>query len=232
MDLLLKKKKAEESVLEDKDLARRIKRGDDLAFSELVQKYERRIRSTAIGIIRNKEEAEEVAQEVFIRIYRHIDSYIEDCPLYTWMHKITYNLCIDFYRRTKRRKLVDLGFDESGESITVEDIEGRLGEVEWHTNFRQPESEIDGKKVRETIAESLECLSPAHRMAITLRDVEEFSYQEIAEIMECNVGTVMSRIFHARKNLQALLTSRLGAAYLPSGSKVEVRNSAAKEAVI
>lgn len=188
----------------DLDLVSRHQQGDEKAFELLVRRYQRRVFGLALGILRSREDALDATQEAFLRIHRNIHRYERTASFHTWLHRIVVNLCIDQLRRSGRSKSVeyDDGFDRSEETLSADPIvPSRLG--------TDPVRALEDKQTIEAIHAGLETLSPNHRAVLLLREVEGLSYSEMAKIMKCSKGTIMSRLFHARKRMQAYLRNAL-----------------------
>ncbi|MFH1531596.1 MAG: sigma-70 family RNA polymerase sigma factor [Pseudomonadota bacterium] len=186
---------------DDKVLVARCKEGDHDAFRTLVQKYERRIYGIVVGMIRDREEAWDLTQEVFVKVYRHLGSFEGNSSLYTWMYRITVNLCIDFIRK---RKGASLEFDDARNHDGPVGLDSPVGKPADTPPQRLLREELVGK-----VNQALERLSPKHKQIVILREVEGLSYQEIADVLGISIGTVMSRLFHARKNMQRVLEKYL-----------------------
>ena len=185
--------------LTDQELVARCQRGDHRAFRVLVDKYQRRAYGIAIGVLRNPEDARDAAQEAFIKVFRNIDGFKGDSSFYTWLYRIVVNVCIDHFRKNRRVRNVE--YDETFK---------RRDEMEQvplsgNTRAMHPGVALETQELNGVLAEALATLSENHRTIILLREVEGLSYEEIAEVMECHLGTVMSRLHHARKNLQNAL---------------------------
>lgn len=181
------------------ELVRDCRAGDRGAFQELVERYQRRIVSLAMGMVHNPDDAMEIAQETFIKAFENIGNFKGESSLYTWLYRIATNKAIDFRRRRKRHNNVSLDAPFGAEderslqdSLTDERPEG-------------PEQRASAQEITARVAEAIEELTPDHKAAILLREVEGLSYEEISEVMQCSKGTVMSRLHYARKRLQAKL---------------------------
>jgi len=182
--------------LEDRDLIDRVIDGDQASYGLLVQRYQSKIFAVAYGVLRHREDAREVAQEVFIKAYRNLPSFRRDSSFYTWIYRITVNLAIDFQRKAFRKR-----------ETTFEDVKLAPNEIS-STGPRpmgNPVQQLEEKQLGATIQEAIETLPADQRTAIILREVQGLSYKEIAETMGCAEGTVMSRLYYARKKLQELL---------------------------
>lgn len=185
---------------EEAALIERIRRGDRQAFRVLVDRYQRRVYTLALGFVRDPDEARDVSQEAFLKVYRHLDTFHGQSNFYTWLYRITVNLCIDLRRKAGRGNQSEfderIAHDEAG-SPADQISPGRL-------RF-DPAKALHNRELRERLNAALEQLSETHRSVLLLREVEGLSYKEIAEVLECPEGTVMSRLFHARRQMQQLL---------------------------
>lgn len=190
----------------DLELVERAQKGDREAFKELVEKYQRKVYSICFGMLKNSEDSMDVSQEVFIKVYRYLEKFNQQSSFYTWLYRITVNLCIDHIRKHSRAKSVD-----------YDDSIMRDGEVEGEENILpstlgiNPDKVYGRKELRKKMLEALETLSEKHRTILILREVEGLSYEEIAEVLNISKGTVMSRLFHARRYFQDALSEYLDA---------------------
>jgi RNA polymerase sigma-70 factor (ECF subfamily) len=194
----------------DELLVERAKRGDTRAFEMLVIKYQRRIERLIARMVRDVDLVQDIAQESFIRAYRALPQFRGDSAFYTWLYRIAVN--------TAKKALVDLKRDplvvESALS-SVSDDDDETSRVERElTDGATPEAVLASKEIAETVNAAIAALSEDLRQAITLREIEGLSYEEIAEMMNCPIGTVRSRIFRAREaiaqRLRPLLDTREG----------------------
>lgn len=174
----------------DKDLVKRVQRGDSAAFDLLVRKYQHRIAGLIGRYVADWSECQDVAQETFIRAYRAIGSFRGDAQFYTWLHRIAVN--------TAKNHLVSLGRRPPGADIDVADAEQFDSGVRLR-DTDTPEREMMRRQMEQTVLRAVEGLPEELRAAITLREVDGLSYDEIAQRMGCPVGTVRSRIFRARE---------------------------------
>jgi len=186
---------------DDKVLVARCKDGDPEAFRVLVQKYERRVHSIVVGMVRDREEAWDLTQEVFIKVYRHIGKFEGVSSLYTWIYRITVNLCIDYLRK---KRMAKVEYDDTRSHQAPEGISIPSGHSEDAPPQRLLREELVSK-----VNSSLERLSAKHKQIIILREVEGLAYQDIADVLGISIGTVMSRLFHARRNMQRALEKYL-----------------------
>jgi RNA polymerase sigma-70 factor (ECF subfamily) len=181
-------------VFSDEALVARSKNGDIDAFEELVSCYERKIYNVAYRLMGNHEDANDLAQEAFLRAFQSISNFRGEASFLTWMCRIVTNLCRDELRKKYRTQIESL----DGE-ITLGE-----GEVKKQVASSEPgPAELyEKKELREKIQELINTLSPEFRLALVLRDIQGFTYEEIAEQLECSLGTVKSRINRARKYLK------------------------------
>lgn len=181
----------------DQQLVERAQRGDKQAFGLLVTKYERKLWRLLSRFIRDPAEVEDVAQESFIKAYRALPSFRGDSAFYTWLYRIGINTAKNYLVAMGRRAPTTTEFD-SEEAESFEDGD-QLRDI------NTPESVLMSKEVAETVNATMEELPVELRTAITLREIEGLSYEEIAGIMNCPIGTVRSRIFRAREAIAARL---------------------------
>lgn len=185
---------------EDLELINRVQNGDKRAFKMLVERYQKRAFGIAYGMLRNREDALDASQEAFVRVYRNIDRFKGDSAFYTWFYRIVVNVCIDHCR--KHGKVRKLEYDET---YRRRDEAQLPTSVSGNTRDMRPDVSLEQSELGDAIKDALDKLSETHRTVILLREIEGLSYEEIAETTECNIGTVMSRLHHARKNLQSNL---------------------------
>ena len=195
---------------EDRALVERTVSGDATAFEQLFVKYRQRLFGVAWRLVRNEDTALDVVQEAFVRAFQQADKLRGEARFYPWLRRIAVNLAIDQMRHARRG--VEVGFDEAQFGEGAEAAVDRLpaaqdDRAERESPLRQSElSEFSG-----ALQGALEQLSEAHRAVFMLHASEGMSYREIAEALNCNIGTVMSRLFYARKKLQELLAPHLEA---------------------
>jgi len=181
-------------------LVERVKLGDVRAFEMLVVKYQRRIERLIGRMVRDVDLVQDIAQETFIRAYRALPQFRGDAAFYTWLYRIAVNSAKKALMDMKRDPLVSesaLRHDEDGEETSR--IESEL------TDGETPEALLASKEIAAAVNAAIEALSDDLRQAITLREIEGLSYEEIAEAMNCPIGTVRSRIFRARDAIAARL---------------------------
>jgi RNA polymerase sigma-70 factor, ECF subfamily len=181
-------------------LVERAKQGDTRAFEMLVVKYQRRIERLVSRMVRDTDLVQDIAQETFIRVYRALPQFRGDSAFYTWLYRIAVNTAKKMLTDMKRDPLVlyapRAGDEENEETSRVE------SEL---THNETPEALLASKEIAAAVNAAIEDLSPDLRLAITLREIEGLSYEEIADLMNCPIGTVRSRIFRARESIAVRL---------------------------
>ena len=199
-------------TIDDTDLllVERAKRGEQKAFEMLVIKYQRRIERLIARMVRDVDLVQDIAQETFIRAYRAMPQFRGDSAFYTWLYRIAVNTAKKALGDLKRDPLVT---ESARASANDDDDETSRIEREL-TDGETPESLLASKEIAQAVSAAVEALSDDLRQAITLREIEGLSYEEIAELMNCPIGTVRSRIFRAREaialRLRPLLDTREG----------------------
>ena len=188
----------------DQLLVERAQGGDQHAFDQLVSKYQRKLGRLLSRFIRDAAEVEDVSQEAFIKAYRALPSFRGDSAFYTWLYRIGINTAKNYLVSQGRRAPTTTEFD-SEEAETFEDA-SQLRDI------NTPESLLLSKQIGQTVNSAMDSLPEELRTAIVLRDLEGLSYEEIAEIMKCPIGTVRSRIFRAREAVAAKLRPLLDTA--------------------
>lgn len=187
----------------DQQLVEQVQRGDKRAFDLLVIKYQRRLARLLSRFIRDPAEVEDITQETFIKAYRALPSFRGDSAFYTWLYRIGVNTAKNFLVSQGRKLPATVNGFGTEEAENFEGAD-QLREV------NTPESELMGKQVVQTVNQALEALPEELRTAIILREIEGLSYEEIADIMNCPIGTVRSRIFRAREAVADKLRPLLG----------------------
>jgi RNA polymerase sigma-70 factor (ECF subfamily) len=182
---------------EDDALVERAKAGDNLAFQALFQKYNRRVYAVALGVVKSPEDAMDVVQDAFIKVHKHLATFQGASSFYTWLYRIVMNLGIDHVR--KKRKIVEWGDD-----VPIEHAAGDRTMVPKVPDAN-PSQSVVRRELSEKIRQALDTLPEYHRAVILLREVEGMSYEEIAEVLNVPKGTIMSRLFHARRKMQEQL---------------------------
>lgn len=174
----------------EKMLIHRCKKGDLTAYEILISNYEKKVFNIVYGLIGNEEDAKDIAQETFIKAYRKIKSFKEESSFSTWIYRITVNTSKDFLKKDK-------------DTLSIHELENEIGSRAIDNPQEQYERFEEGQQIREL----LENLKEDYRNVIVLRDIQGFSYEEIAKILDINLGTVKSRISRGRGQLKALLIS-------------------------
>ena len=202
----------------DLNLVKLARNGDRDAFRELMERHQRRIFGLCYGMVRNRDDAMDLTQDTFLKIFRSLEGFGGQSSFYTWAYRIATNVCIDFLRKSSRTRTVDyddgIGRDEQS-ATTDAFLPSRLGV--------NPSKAYGRKELLTEIEAALGKLSDAHREAIVLREVQGLSYQEMSDVIGVSIGTVMSRLHHARKNMQKHLRDYVGdelggGSAAPSGS--------------
>lgn len=181
-------------------LIAKAKRGDSEAFEELVKSYYKTVFNIALKMFANREDASDMAQEAFIKIYKSIGSFKGESSFKTWLYRVATNLCLDELRSRKKRKIIS--FDEQFANTDSENIH-----VPQNTVI-SPESELLKKELRDCVNDAIKKLPDDLRLAVILRDIQNFSYHEISAILTCAEGTVKSRISRGREQLRKLLSEK------------------------
>ena len=183
------------------DLVRRAQSGDLEAYDELVKRYQERIYATVYHMTSNHEDANDLAQDSFIKAFQALKSFKGGSSFYTWLYRIAVNKTINFLKQRKNRvhmSLNDLDFNTENNPDLVALISDKT-----------PRRDAGLKELQEKLNTALLKLSEPHRLVVVLHDVQGMSHEEVAQVMDCNIGTVRSRLFYARQQLQSLLTDYL-----------------------
>ena len=187
--------------VEEMELVQRARKGDLAAYDDLVRRYQERIYATIYHMTSNHEDAYDLAQEAFIKAFQALRSFKGGSSFYTWVYRIAVNKTINFLKQRKNRtqmSLDDLDFNAEHDPDLVALISDKT-----------PRRDVALAELQEKLNAAMQKLSEPHRLVVTLHDVQGLSHEEIAEIMDCNVGTVRSRLFYARQQLQAYLSDYL-----------------------
>ncbi len=186
----------------DAELVARVQRGDKQAFDLLVLKYERKIMRLLSRMIRDPAEIEDVAQESFIKAYRALPQFRGDSAFYTWLYRIAINTARNWLAQNNRRPSTPSAHEsEEGETFN---------ETDNLTDSSNPESEMASRQIAETVNKAMNDLPEELRNAIVMREIDGMSYEDIAQSMNCPIGTVRSRIFRAREAIATRLRPLLG----------------------
>ena len=183
------------------DLVRRAQQGDLEAYDELIQRYQQRIYATVYHMTSNHEDANDLAQDSFIKAFQALKSFKGGSSFYTWLYRIAVNKTINFLKQRNNRvhmSLNDLDFNTENNPDLVALISDQT-----------PRRAAGLNELSEKLNAALLKLSEPHRLVMVLHDVQGLSHEEVAKIMDCNIGTVRSRLFYARQQMQSLLTDYL-----------------------
>jgi RNA polymerase sigma factor (sigma-70 family) len=186
---------------EEDGLVRRAQQGDLAAYDELVRRYQERIYATLYHMTSNHEDANDLTQEAFIKGYQALKSFKGGSSFYTWVYRIAVNKTLNFLKQRKNRtalSLNDLDFNAENDPDLVALVSDKT-----------PRRDVALAELQKKLNEAMHKLSEQHRLVVTLHDVQGLPHEEIAEIMDCNVGTVRSRLFYARQQLQGQLADYL-----------------------
>ena len=192
---------AANATVDDRVLVRQAQGGDYTAFDTLVQKYQERVYATIYHMTSNHEDANDLTQETFIKAYKAVNSFKGDSSFFTWVYRIAVNKTINFLKGRKNKihlSLNDLDFNAEHDPELVTFI-----------SEKTPRRDMGLTELQEKLNEAMQKLSDVHRLVVTLHDVQGLSHEEISKIMDCNTGTVRSRLFYARQQLQGYLTEYL-----------------------
>ncbi len=181
----------------DSEMVKAVLAGEVEAFQALVERYERRIYYVVFGMVRNPEDAREIAQEAFVKAFKNLSSFRLESKFYTWLCRIAMNLSIDHHRRMKHRSHAE--YDDQRTSGADS------GVIELASRRDNPSANVARIHLRARILAAFDQLPEDQRQVVVLRELEEMSYKEIADILEIPEGTVMSRLYYARRKLQQLL---------------------------
>jgi RNA polymerase sigma-70 factor (ECF subfamily) len=186
----------------DQQLVLRAQGGDKRAFELLVIKYQRKLGRLLSRFVRDPAEVEDVAQEAFIKAYRALPTFRGDSAFYTWLYRIAINTAKNYLVAMGRRAPTSTGVD-------IDEAEN-FEDADQLRDTNTPETEFEGKEIAGAVNKAMDALPEDLRTAITLREIEGLSYEEIANVMNCPIGTVRSRIFRAREAIAAELRPLLG----------------------
>src|SRR5579862_731471 len=184
------------SSTEDQTLVRAAQKGDMAAFEELVARHRDKIYARAYTMIRNEEEAVDLSQEAWVKGWQRLAQFQGESSFATWMTRIVINLCLDELRKQRRHRT---------ESIEEMDEESGGVERQMPAITTNPTERLERGELRQRIDQAMAQMSHEHRTVLVLHEFEEMEYKEIAKAMNCSIGTVMSRLFYARRKLAALL---------------------------
>lgn len=184
------------AVSEDAELVRRCREGDQEAFRTLVTRYHPRIFNLIYSLVKDRDEADDLTQEVFIKAFRSLAGFKGQAQVYTWLYRIAVNRCLDWLKNRGRRP-----------EMSLERVEVYRTDEDTLQSPGTADAETEQRELGRALEKALRALSPDYRVALTLREVDGLSYEEIAEVIDCSVGTVKSRLFRARAQLQRMLAN-------------------------
>lgn len=185
---------------DDRELVAKSLRGDTEAFRTIVERYQERVYNVAFQMTGSHEDSLDLAQDSFLRVFRALSSFKGDSSLGTWIHRIAHNIVIDELRKRRRRPVVAMSTDTV---VITEDGEHML---EWSAPMDEaPEEQLLRAEKKREIEQALQRISPEHRSVLVMRDIEGLTYEEVAEVLGLNVGTVKSRLNRARLALREKL---------------------------
>ncbi len=180
-------------ALSDIELVQEFKDGSEQAFAELIERYQHRVYNTTLRMLGNREDALDTAQECFIKVYKNIKKFKGDSSFSTWLFRITTNACRDELRKRKRRLPVYTDINSDDENNTIQNISNGSNE---------PEKITISRDINESIQELVNQLPEDQKLVFILREFQDLSYQEIAEILDISMGSVKSRLSRARRSLR------------------------------
>ena len=181
---------------QEAQIVRRVLEGDVNAFEDLVTEHEKGVYAIAQRMTGNAEDAADMTQETFIKAYNSLSAFRGDSKFSVWLYRIATNVCLDFLRSRSRKPTV---------SLSMEDDDGEEVELDIADDSQSPERLLESGLTRDAVRRGLKALSPEYRQILLLREIQGLSYEEIADALRIEVGTVKSRIFRARKRLCAFL---------------------------
>ena len=189
------------SECNERVLVKRAQTGDLSAYDELVRRYQERIYSTIYHMTANHEDATDLSQEAFIKAFRVLNTFKGDSSFFTWVYRIAVNKTINFLKQARKRTQISLN-DLDGGAEHDPDLIALISD-------KTPRRDLSLCELQEKLNEAMLKLSHVHRLVVTLHDIQGLSHDEISKIMDCNTGTVRSRLFYARQQLQAYLSDYL-----------------------
>ena len=199
--------KGGENAVTEQELIARAKAGDDEAFAQLMRDNEKRIYNLTLRMTGNPEDAMDLAQEAFLNAWRGLKFFKGDSAFSTWVYRLASNACIDFLRRQKRRQDI---------SVPMPTYEDDDSQPDIPDDRFQPEQELEQRELRQAVLQGLEQLSHEHRQVLVMREINGLSYQEIADVLDLEAGTVKSRIARARISLRKILLEGGNFSHTPS----------------
>nr|WP_319510827.1 sigma-70 family RNA polymerase sigma factor [uncultured Draconibacterium sp.] len=184
--------------MSDTEIIEQLKQGNQLAFKKLVDTHQKLVVNTCYGLVQNREDAEDVAQEVFVEVYRNIEKFRSDSKLSTWLYRIAVNRSLNHIRDNRKHKWFQ-GFDDEDAAANKDLLRAKTADSD------EPEYDLENKQRALILKEAINSLPKNQKVAFTLSKYEELSYHEIAEVMDLSVSSVESLLFRAKKGLQKKL---------------------------
>ncbi|WP_299526823.1 RNA polymerase sigma factor [Winogradskyella sp.] len=184
--------------MEQNDFIKRLIAGEESAYGKLIYDFQQKVFSTCISFVPNKEEAEDLAQDVFVEVFNSIHKFKGKSKLSTWIYRITTNKCLEFIRKRNTKKRFAFLQSLSGNTIPID-------KTSYFTEMNHPGIILENKEKSETLFLAINSLPEAQRVVFTLHKIDGLSYQEISEITQKSISSVESLMFRAKKNLQKLL---------------------------
>jgi len=184
--------------MSEDEIIQKLQKGDEKAFRQLVDKYQQLVMNTCFGLVHNTEDAEDIAQDVFIEVFRSISNFRADSKISTWLYRITVNRSLNFIRDSKRSKMAQ----SLDEIFSLQ--KGKSSNI-MAEKAASPDTEFENSERADILYKVIDSLPKNQRVAFTLNKYEDLSYKEIAEVMETSVSSVESLIHRAKKNLQKKL---------------------------
>jgi RNA polymerase sigma-70 factor (ECF subfamily) len=183
-------------AIKEQELIARLRNRDKAAFNELVQTHYNRVYRVVYGILKHEENAKDVAQQVWVKVWNKFDTFKGDAALGTWLYRIAHFTALDAVRANRKHRKLD-SIDASHDDDEIKPIQLASNVEEEH-----PHHYMKKREIMERFTQAIDGLSESHRTILVLREIEGLSYESIAEILKCRIGTVMSRLFNARRAIQ------------------------------
>ena len=177
----------------EKDFIRRAKRGDPLAFEDLISGYEKKVYNTVYRFFNNAEDAMDITQEIFIKVFTSLHGFRENSSFSTWLYRIAVNTCIDFLRKKRE------------DTLPIKEEMAISSEIKFGSHTELPEEFVEKQELKQALMKAINTLPEEQRMCVILRDIQGFSYTEISDIMTCSLGTIKSRLCRGRRALKEKL---------------------------
>jgi len=224
-DCVMPRTEASARELEDSEALERARQGDHAAFRVLVERYEGRALVLARRILRDDERARDAVQDAFLKAYEALSQFEGRSAFYTWFYRVVYNRCLDLKRQSRHRPQARLPEDPlQAEALLGSGAEEGVGS----SPYASPERARGQSELRSVVADALDCLPDGAREILVLREVEDLSYAEIAKLLGIPKGTVMSRLFHARRRLRDRLIE-MGIQPATAGTKPSAKQGDRRE---